>query len=325
MAPDLYRFLSWFVAISLFLCSMYQTSDEKRLFDQAKSILTYTHAIAPNLLAAQLREVIQFADWKYYVQSDPALSDSEYDALFSKLKKLETEHPELQTPDSPTQRVATGLSERFPAVGHLVPMLSLDNTYNAEDLYDWDKRCRELAETDQIEYCAEPKYDGASISLIYEKDQLVRGATRGDGVMGEEITANIRQIKAIPLSAAFSKFGVEQIEIRGEVVIHKKDFADINMQRLSQGLAPLANPRNAASGTLRILDSAEVKKRKLNAVLYHISYYTQGAGNPESSLENTRHTVLDTHYHSLQWLYSLGLPTPAREMKRFNHIEEVIS
>src|SRR5690606_17524168 len=125
-------------------------------------------------------------------------------------------NPHLVTADSPTQRVAMGLSEKFPPVSHLVPMLSLDNTYNESDLRDWDRRCKEYAGTDVLEYCVEPKYDGASISLVYEQGKLVRGATRGDGVMGEEITTNIRQIRSIPLSAAFSKDGIRQIEIRGE-------------------------------------------------------------------------------------------------------------
>jgi DNA ligase (NAD+) len=196
-------------------------------------------------------------------------------------------------------------------------MLSLDNTYNADDLRDWDRRCKELAGTDDIEYCAEPKYDGASISLIYENGQLVRGATRGDGVMGEEVTTNIRQIRSVPLSAAFTKDNINQIEIRGEVVINKDVFAAYNTQRISEGLSPLANPRNAASGTLRILDPAEVGKRKLSAILYHISYYTQTGDSvvPEA---------LQTHYGSLNWLYQLGFPTPVQEMKRFHSIDEVI-
>lgn len=164
----------------------------------------------------------------------------------------------------------------------------------------------------------EPKYDGASISLIYDNGNLSRGATRGDGVMGEDVTANIRQIKAIPLSASLSKQGVAQIEIRGEIVIHKNVFEAFNKQRVAEGLSPLANPRNAASGTLRILDPNEVKKRGLNAILYHISDYTlnQGAKRPKE---------LSTHYGSLQWLYSLGFPTPAKEMKLFKHIDEVIA
>lgn len=296
---------------------MYTTQDEQRLYTQAKALLNADGSNVEETIA-QLREVLNYADWKYYVQSEPVLADFEYDTLFKKLQHLEEQYPEHVTGDSPTQRVAKGLSEKFPAVSHLVPMLSLDNTYNADDLRDWDRRCKELAGTDDIEYCAEPKYDGASISLIYENGQLVRGATRGDGVMGEEVTINIKQIRSIPLSASFTKDNVNQIEIRGEVVINKDVFAAYNTQRIAEGLSPLANPRNAASGTLRILDPKEVGKRKLSAVLYHISYYTQTGGTevPQS---------LHTHYDSLNWLYQLGFPTPVIEMKRFKSIDEVIA
>ncbi|MCW3124268.1 MAG: ligase, NAD-dependent [Flavipsychrobacter sp.] len=296
---------------------MYTQQDEQRLYEQAKQLLK-TQPDSPEEHIAQLREVINYADWKYYVQSDPALADVEYDTLFKQLNHTEDKYPELVTAYSPTQRVAQGLSERFPTVSHLVPMLSLDNTYNAEDLTDWDRKCRELAETEELEYCVEPKYDGASISLIYDNGSLARGATRGDGVMGEDVTANIRQIKAIPLSAALVKQGVTQVEIRGEIVIHKNVFEAYNKQRIAEGLSPLANPRNAASGTLRILDPAEVKKRGLNAILYHISDYTlaDGAERPKQ---------LGTHYGSLRWLYDLGFPTPAKEMKVFKHIDDVIA
>ena len=296
---------------------MYTADDEKRLYKQAKSLIEKTNEKDASEEIEQLREVINYSDWKYYVQDEPVLSDSEYDTLFKKLKHFEDKHPELVTSDSPTQRVAKGISEKFPPVSHLVPMLSLDNTYNADDLRDWDKRCKELAETDEISYCVEPKYDGAGISLIYEDGKLTRGATRGDGVMGEEITINIKQIKAIPLSAAFTKKHVGQIEIRGEVVIHKNVFEAFNKQRVAEGLAPLANPRNAASGTLRILDPAEVRKRGLTAILYHISYYSlsKGAQRPKE---------LETHYDAIQWLYQLGFPSPAKEMRVYNKIDDVI-
>jgi DNA ligase (NAD+) len=292
---------------------MYTKDDEKRLYEQAKSLL-----ISPTDGLEQieaLRDVINYADWKYYVQDEPILADAEYDALYKKLKHLEEKYPEHITADSPTQRVAIGLSEKFPAVSHLVPMLSLDNTYNAEDLRDWDKRCKDYAGTNAIEYCVEPKYDGASISLIYENCKLVRAATRGDGIMGEEITTNAKMIRSLPLSARFDKERISQVEIRGEVVIHKKVFAAYNEQRAAQGLAPLANPRNAASGTLRILDPQEVRKRKLSAIVYHISDYTLTGEKPEA---------LHSHYGSLEWLYQLGFPTPVKEMKVFSSIDEVI-
>ena len=202
------------------------------------------------------------------------LTDKEYDDLYKALEKLESDHPDLISPDSPTQRVAKGLTKSFPTVNHLVPMLSLENSYDAEDLVDWDRKARELTGLDSIEYCVEPKFDGASISLIYENDLLARGATRGDGVQGDEITTNIKQIRSVPLSAAFSRYGIEQVEIRGEAMINKNNFKKYNQQLAEQNLAPLANPRNAAAGSLRIKDSAEVSRRNLEVFLYHISYYS---------------------------------------------------
>ncbi len=296
---------------------MYTPQDEKRLYELAKELATIQVTDNAETVLMRLREVINYADWKYYVQSNPVLSDSEYDTLFKLLTHTEQQYPELVTTDSPTQRVAKGLSERFPTVSHLVPMLSLDNTYNADDLNDWDRKCRDLAETNEIEYCVEPKYDGASVSIIYDNGALARGATRGDGVMGEDVTINVRQIKSIPLSAALMQYGIAQVEIRGEIVIHKEVFEAFNKTRVAEGLSPLANPRNAASGTLRILDPTEVRKRGLSAVLYHISDYTLTPGAK-------RPAALETHYGSLQWLYSLGFPTPAKEMKIFTHIDEVI-
>ena len=160
-----------------------------------------------------LREVIRFHENRYYVMNDPLVSDLEFDQLYKALEKVEAAHPELIRADSPTQRVGPGITKQFTTVQHLVPMLSLENSYNAADLMDWDRKARELSGLDQLEYCVEPKFDGASISLIYENDQFTRGATRGDGIAGEEITLNLKQIKSIPLTAPFSKYGIQQIEI----------------------------------------------------------------------------------------------------------------
>lgn len=295
---------------------MYPAENQKRLYEQAKALLSGTFEETEPLVT-ELREVLRFADWRYYVESDPILADVEYDQLFTLLKQLEAKHPEWIVSDSPTRRVALGISERLPTVPHLVPMLSLDNTYNAEDLRDWARRCESAIPGESITYCVEPKYDGASVSAIFEEGHLARAATRGDGVSGEEITNNVKQIKSIPLSARFDAHGIRQIEIRGEVVIHKETFAGLNRQRAAEGLAPLANPRNAASGTLRMLDPREVANRKLSAVLYHISDYSlmPGASVPEA---------LHTHFDSLKWLYELGFPTPVKEMRLFDSIERVI-
>src|SRR5882724_3875513 len=163
----------------------------------------------------ELKTILRFHEYRYYIMNDPLIADYEYDQLYKALEKIETENSGLVTPDSPTQRVAKGLTKAFPTVQHLVPMLSLDNSYNSDDLIDFDRKAKEATGLKEMEYCIEPKFDGGSISLIYENDQLVRGATRGDGVEGDEVTSNIRQIRSIPLSTKFSDYGIQQIEIRG--------------------------------------------------------------------------------------------------------------
>jgi len=243
---------------------MYSSDQTKELQELSKSI--YQRLTQKGLQAKDigpLRQVLNFHEYRYYILNDPLLTDKEYDTLYKALEKLESGNPALISPDSPTQRVAKGLTKSFPTVNHLVPMLSLENSYDAEDLVDWDRKARELTGLDSIEYCVEPKFDGASISLIYENDLLVRGATRGDGVQGDEITINIKQIRSVPLSASFSRYGIEQVEIRGEAMINKDNFKKYNQQLTEQNLPPLANPRNAAAGSLRIKDSAEVSRRNL--------------------------------------------------------------
>jgi len=264
-----------------------------------------------------LRQVLRFHEHRYYILNDPLISDYEYDQLFKALEKIERENPSLVSVDSPTQRVAKGLTKDFPTVQHLVPMLSLDNSYNSEDLVDFDRRARDLTGKDKIEYCVEPKFDGASISLIYEDDLLARGATRGDGVQGDDITINVKQIRSIPLSAKFSKYGIQQIEIRGEVLINKNNFKKFNEQLMEQGIAPLANPRNAASGTLRIKDPAEVKRRALEAFVYSMSDYTL---LPGKSLAKE----LQTHSGCLQMLWDLGFRSPQKEKKVLKGIDAVM-
>ena len=265
----------------------------------------------------ELRDVLRFHEHRYYVLNEPLISDFEYDKIYKDLEKIEAETPELITPDSPTQRVGKSLNKDFVTVPHLVPMLSLENSYNAEDLIEWDKRAKKLLNTDRIEYSAEPKFDGASISLIYENDFLVRGATRGDGVMGDDVTMNLKQIKSIPLSAKFSEQGIQKIEIRGEVLMTKDSFKKYNEHLVEQGIAPLANPRNAASGSLRMKDPAIVRKRNLEAILYHISYM--------KAVDGGRLTIdSNSHSGSLEMLWQLGFKSPVKEKKVLKNIEEVI-
>jgi len=275
------------------------------------------HQMAVHNIAG-LRNVLRFHEYRYYVQNDPLISDFEYDSLYKLLEKAEKENPALITPDSPTQRVGSGLVKDFPKVEHLVPMLSLENSYNADDLIDWDRKARELSKLDVVEYCVEPKFDGASISLIFENDLLTRAATRGDGVTGDEITTNTKKIKSVPLSAAFSSYGIEQIEIRGEVLINKNNFKAYNQKLMEEGVPPLANPRNAAAGTLRIKDTAEVGRRNLEAFLYHVSYIVNG------DQQSTTNDQPLTHSGMLEMLWNLGFRSPKKEMKVAQGIGEVI-
>jgi DNA ligase (NAD+) len=272
-----------------------------------------------------LRDVLRFHEHRYYIQNDPLIADVEYDMLYKELEKLEAENPDLVKTDSPTQRVAKGLTKDFPSVQHLVPMLSLDNSYNSEDLVDFDRKARELTGLKQIEYCVEPKFDGASISLIYEDDHLVRGATRGDGVHGDDVTPNIKQIRSIPLSANFSSYNLQTIEIRGEVLINKGNFKKFNDQLAEQGLAPLANPRNAAAGTLRIKDPLEVRRRKLEAFVYHVSYYSVDSPQTTDHRKKTNKNDLSTHASTLEMLWDLGFRSPEKEKKVVKGIDAVIA
>lgn len=266
----------------------------------------------------ELRRVLRFHEYRYYIMNDPLVADYEYDQLYKSLEKIEAENPDLVVADSPTQRVARGLTKNFLTVQHLVPMLSLENSYNKQDLIDWDKRARDIVKLPEIEYCIEPKFDGASISLIYENDMLVRGATRGNGVEGDDVTVNIKQIRSVPLSAPVSSYGLQQVEIRGEVLMTKRNFKRYNEQLAEQNLPPLANPRNAAAGSLRIKDPREVSRRNLEAFLYHVSHYVALPGDKLSE-------KLLTHSGSLEMLWELGFRSPVKEKKVVKGIEAVIA
>lgn len=290
-----------------------------------ETIQTYVEAAKQFLQAAAglhhvdtLRDIINYADWAYYVQDNPVLADTEYDILFAQLKQIEKDNPEIISADSPTQRVANGLNQQFPTVAHWVPMLSLENSYEANDLLEWDRRCKELANTQQITYCVEPKFDGASISLVYENDLLVMGATRGNGIAGDDITPNTKQIRSIPLKAAFSDVGIQMVEIRGEVVMTKDKFLAYNRQLAERQIAPLANARNAASGSLRIKDPQEVAKRNLDAFLYNISFMQRSSGSELSA-------SLQTHSGILQTLQDLGFKTAGQLVQVCSSIEAVIA
>src|SRR5690606_17988638 len=248
---------------------MYNPAQQRELAELSKQLLQDALSAEPVERQMELlRSVLVYHEWRYYVLHSPVISDFEYDLLYKKLEALEEQYPELITQDSPTQRVSNDLTEGFAAVPHLSPMLSLDNSYNADDLNDFDTQIKKLCllkETDEVAYVVEPKFDGGSIALVYEDDRLVRGATRGNGILGEEITANAKVIRSIPLKAAFSKYNIKKAELRGEVLIRKDNFEKINKKRAEEGLEPFANARNSAAGGLRIKDPKETAQRGLEA------------------------------------------------------------
>lgn len=265
---------------------------------------------------SDLRAVIEYCDWRYYVQDNPIVADAEYDTIFRKLKELETSHPEIDHSTSPTQRVASGLNTEFPSVDHLVPMLSLENSYNEEDIRDWDRKCREALPGAGIEYTAEPKFDGASISLVYEQGVLIRAATRGNGIQGDNITLNAKQIRSIPLHIPMHQWGLRQLEVRGEVVITKKNFEKYNTALTERGEQPLANARNAASGSLRIKDPREVGRRQLDAFFYHISFMVADS--------DTLHPDLRSHSGMLSALHAMGFRTSLQHLNCFQDISALM-
>jgi DNA ligase (NAD+) len=258
----------------------------------------------------RLREDIRRHEELYYVFDNPEISDAEYDKLVERLRQLESEHPEFVTPDSPTQRVGGRPADGFPEVVHRRPMLSLDNSYNLEELRAFDQRCQRLAEGRPLEYVAELKIDGLSISLHYENQLLVRGVTRGDGRIGEEVTQNTRTIRSVPLKLRGNgNLITGHIEVRGEVFIPRKAFERINNEREEQGEPKFANPRNAAAGTIRQLDARIVASRKLDMFAYDL---LAGERKP-----------FGTHWESLNWLEQNGFHVnPLRQL--CSSIEEVI-
>ncbi len=305
---------------------MNQLQRTKELHQQTSDWLSNLDSIQLSAIEL-LRDILRWHEYRYYVQNDPLISDAEYDSLFKILQNFEQQNPAIITPDSPTQRVGVGLTNDFAKVEHLVPMLSLENSYNADDLLDWDRKARELSTLETLEYCVEPKFDGASISLIYENNLLTRSATRGDGTVGDEITLNTKQIKSVPLSAKFSSYGIEQIEIRGEVLINKKNFKSYNDKLMEEGLPPFANPRNAAAGSLRIKDPIVVSNRNLEVFLYHVSFITNTEKSTSNQLLFEKSPLIQqpkSHSEMLEMLWDLGFRSPKNEMKVVKGINGVI-
>ena len=261
----------------------------------------------------ELRELIRDHDHRYYVLAEPAISDEEYDKLIKKLEKLEADNPHLIAPDSPTQRVGKDLTKNFKSVTHKIPMLSLANTYSEDELIDFDRKVREaLPERENIEYVVELKIDGASVSLNYANGYLKTAATRGDGFVGEEITANVKTIKSVPLKLKNLKstpYKFKDFEARGEVYMNIADFYNLNKEREKKGEKLFANPRNSSAGTLKLQDPQIVAQRPLNIFLY--------------SLISTEEEF-KSQFNNLEMLRKLGFRVNP-EAKLCKSIDEVIN
>src|SRR5579859_7169605 len=243
-----------------------------------------------------LREQIRHHEHRYYVLDDPEISDAEFDLLMQQLKKLEAAHPELITPDSPTQRVGGKPREGFVKSAHSRPMLSLDNAYNEEEFRDWVRRVYELTGKSKVDFVCELKLDGMSLALTYTDGQLARGLTRGDGTIGEDVTANVRTMPTVPLRIDHRKLEAaglpRDFEVRGEVIMPLKAFLRMNEEREQQGLSRAANPRNAAAGSIRMVDPKTVAERRLD----YFAYFLLRDGN----------TILPRHSESLDALEKAG-------------------
>ena len=255
----------------------------------------------------QLREFLNSCNYKYYVLSQPDISDYEYDLKMAELQKLEDENPEFADPNSPTQRVGSDTNIEFEQVTHKYPMLSLGNTYSEAELRDFDARIRRLTDKPFV-YDCELKFDGTSISLTYDHGQLVRAATRGDGVKGDDVTANVRTIKSIPLTLNKDTQYPDLFEIRGEILMPHDSFERLNAERLEIGEPPLANCRNAAAGALKTQNSAAVAKRGLDCYLYYLMMDTMPT---------------DSHFESMQMAKSWGFKV-SEHIKRAENISEVL-
>lgn len=261
----------------------------------------------------ELRRKINYHNHRYYVLDDPEISDAEYDRLLRELAKLEKEHPELITPDSPTQRVGAEPLKAFATVTHTQPMLSLSNALNEQELRDFDERLKKLLNAgEDLSYVVEPKLDGLAVEVIYENGKFILGSTRGDGVTGEEVTQNLKTIRSLPLMLfANSSFPPpERIEIRGEVIIGIKEFTILNKKRADKGESLFANPRNAAAGSIRQLDPRVAAQRPLDLYCY--------------GLGDTKGLSFTTHLEALQAFKSWGLKVNPH-VKKCNKIDEVVS
>lgn len=308
------------------------SEQEKKILNQTILLISQSEKISDSKAAEdrinELRSIISQHDQLYYGQSKAIISDQQYDILFSRLKDLENEYSQFFSEDSPTQKLGDILQDDLKSVMHLKPMLSLENSYNIEDLNRFDKRIKDgLADAAQIEYAVELKYDGSSIAIVYENDFLVRGATRGNGIEGDDITENTKVINGVPLKVEFNKLGIRKIEVRGEVVINLKVFEQLNIHRANENLILkekgkkelelFKNPRNTAAGSLRMKDVEEVKKRGLEAIIYQVGYAEDHQGNDVTD------SIRGQHTDYIQLLDDLGFNTGIKSITKLDNMNAI--
>ena len=259
--------------------------------------------------AERLRRDIEHHNYRYYALDDPEISDAAYDALFRELAEIEGKYPELKTAHSPTMRVGAAPLPEFAEVRHRTPMLSLGNAFEEEEVRAFDRRVREALDVDEVEYAAEPKFDGLAINLSYRKGVFVQGATRGDGATGEDVTPNLRTVRAIPLRLPHAA-DTEDLEVRGEILFYTRDFEKLNARQRQAGDKEFANPRNAAAGSLRLLDSRITAQRPLR-------FFAYGVG-----LAAKAHWK--THGEMLKRLAELGIPV-CKEREVAGGVEDLLA
>ena len=263
--------------------------------------------------ARELRAVIGRHDYLYHVMDAPVISDAEFDGLMRELRAIEAARPDLVSADSPTQRVGGALADGFSEVAHRRPMLSLGNAFDADELAAWHTRTREMLETDSFDMVCELKFDGLAVALTYENGVLTRGATRGNGSVGEDVTANLRTIKSVPLRLLADAANVpDVIEVRGEVYFPKSEFEKFNAKRVAEGLPAYVNPRNTAAGSLRQIDPAMTAQRPLDIFAYSVGYH-EGSDLP------------DTQWETLGYLSGLGFKVNTAHNRRFSKLSDVVA
>ncbi len=296
---------------------MFLKESESKYYKLSKAFLKSSATV---LDVNDLRDILRYHEWRYSIKNDPVISDFEYDQLYKQLEAIESQHPHLIESDSPTQRVSSDLTEDFPSVTHLTPMLSLDNSYNGDDLRKFDETIRKLADLgadDPIKYCLEPKFDGGSVAIVYEDDRLLRAATRGNGSKGEDITLNVKTLSSVPLHASFSSVGIRTAELRGEAVIRKDIFDQLNKKREKEGLSVFANPRNSAAGGLRMKIPTDTRDRGVEIFLYQLGYAVDREGADILS-------TINTHQQQIELLEKLGFKLEDPSELVCADIEEVI-